>query len=235
MVVIAIDTSQPVGSVALARAGELIGSERFGENASHLVGIGRAIDAMLRNAELTIADVNRLAIVIGPGSFTGLRVGLSFAKGLHAARGIEFVTMNTLELLALTQLEEYDTVCPMIDARRSEVYAAHYGVPESATPYTAAAVLTPPCAQTPAVFLASMSTSPGLFLGSGARLYADQIMSRFPTAKIAADTLDFPSTEYLAAVAHRLDPLSGEDVSTLEPDYLRASEAQRKKLRPIDP
>ncbi|HET6462319.1 MAG TPA: tRNA (adenosine(37)-N6)-threonylcarbamoyltransferase complex dimerization subunit type 1 TsaB, partial [Candidatus Krumholzibacteria bacterium] len=117
MITLSLDTSHPVGSVALARDGELVGSETFREPSSHLVALGHAVDQLLASTALTPAGIDRLAVVTGPGSFTGLRIGLSFAKGLHAARHIPMVTINALQLLALPWLAPGARVCAMIDAR----------------------------------------------------------------------------------------------------------------------
>ena len=87
MVILAVDTSLQVGSVALARDGTVLGTERFDEPSSHLVALGGAVERLLAAAGLAASDVARVAVVTGPGSFTGLRIGLAFAKGLHAATG----------------------------------------------------------------------------------------------------------------------------------------------------
>jgi tRNA threonylcarbamoyladenosine biosynthesis protein TsaB len=84
----------------VARDGEVAATVAFGEDATHLAGISPAAAGALEMAGMTLNDVTRLALTIGPGSFTGLRIGLAFAKGLVASRGIELATISTLELLA---------------------------------------------------------------------------------------------------------------------------------------
>ena len=124
MVTIAIDTSHPVGTAALARDGVVLGDARFDSPSSHLVELSKAIERLLAESHLVMRDVDRVAVVLGPGSFTGVRIAVSFAKGLAAA-GAEVVAMDSLRLLALPFLDQGRArVCAMIDAKRGEVYGA---------------------------------------------------------------------------------------------------------------
>ena len=72
-----------------------LSTAEFREPSTHLVGLGRAVDRTLKAEGLSTGAIDRLAVVTGPGSFTGLRIGLSFAKGLHAATGVQVVTIAT--------------------------------------------------------------------------------------------------------------------------------------------
>ena len=234
MVVIAIDTSQRLGGVALARHGVVLGGERFGAESSHLVEIGRTLDSLLSRHGLGVGDVDRIAVVSGPGSFTGLRIGLSFVKGLHAGLGADVVTIGTLALLALPHLDRYETVCTMVDAHRHEVYAAVFTRTPAAAPRSEARVVAAPCAMDPRVFLEGLPGAPAFFVGSGVLRYLD-VVRPFAAASVLADPLDQgPSTEHLARIAHRLAPLSHDAVRSLEPDYIRSSAAELKRLKPIN-
>jgi tRNA threonylcarbamoyl adenosine modification protein YeaZ len=134
VVVLSIDTSHPEGSVALAAAGVARGHRRFGASSSHLLDLGRCADELLRDNGLAVGDIERVALVKGPGSFTGLRIGLAFVKGLVAALDADVVTVGTLELLAMPLLDanQRRAVCAMVDARKEEVYGAIYGEMEDA-------------------------------------------------------------------------------------------------------
>ena len=223
MVTLALDTSHPVGSVALARDGELLRAETFREPASHLLALGQTVDHVISATKFAPAQINRIAVVTGPGSFTGLRIGLSFAKGLHAATDAQIVTMNALHLLALPLLANHARVCAMIDARRGEIYAALYEHD--------AGELTPPQAVVPSQWFESLTPAPDVFVGTGAHAYREQIQADFPDAAIAGPTEMYPSTAHLATVAHTLQPLDEKDIRALEPLYVRASGAEQKKLR----
>jgi tRNA threonylcarbamoyladenosine biosynthesis protein TsaB len=234
MVTLAVDTSQPVGSVALARDAAVLGVERFAEPASHLVALGYAVERLLAANGLVPAGVDRLAIVVGPGSFTGLRIGLSFVKGLHAACNADVVTIDALRLLALPLFPARARVCAMVDARRAEVYAAVYERPggdELAADPTAALVRVPPGALSPASLLAALAPAPpDAFAGNGALAHRREIVAAFPLAAIE-DGDGAPSTSHLAAIAHRMHPLDHAAVRELEPTYVRPSGAERIRLR----
>ena len=229
MVTLALDTSHPVGSVALARDGELLGAETFREPASHLVALGQTVDHVMSAARLAPSELDGIAIVTGPGSFTGLRIGLSFAKGLHAATGAQMVAVNALHLLAMPVMKNAKRVCAMIDARRGEVYAALYERGDGAH----GREVSPPDAHTPATWLASLADDfrPDVFVGTGAHAYREQIQADFPDAVIAGATEMYPSTAHLATIAHTLPPLDEKAIRVLEPLYVRSSGAEQKRLR----
>jgi len=232
MVTLAIDTSHPVGSVALARDGELLGTETFREPSTHLVALGQAADRLLDGVGLAPPAIERIAVVTGPGSFTGLRIGLSFAKGLHAARGTPMVAIDSLRLLALPLLSAAARVAAMIDARRGEVYAALYEPPTADnTDPAAVRVVTAPRAVSPAEWLVSLEQAPDTFVGTGAIVHREAILSAFPSAVIVAGDDAFPSTAHLAVIAHRMSPLDENGVRALEPTYIRPSGAEQVRLR----
>jgi tRNA threonylcarbamoyladenosine biosynthesis protein TsaB len=234
MITLAMDTSHAVGSVALARDGELLATKQFREPSTHLVALGHAVDHVLAAAALTPPDINGIAVVLGPGSFTGLRIGLSFAKGLHAARGMTVVTIDALRLLALPWLAQGARVGSMIDARRGEVYAAVYERAcdeiQAADPAAAHEIISP-AALPPAALLASLSATPDVLVGTGALVHRDAILASFPSAVIVEGDAVYPSTAHLAEIAHRMHALDEPLVRTLEPVYLRASGAERMRLR----
>jgi tRNA threonylcarbamoyladenosine biosynthesis protein TsaB len=230
MVTLALDTSHPVGSVALARDGALLGAETFREPSTHLVALGHAVDQLLASTALTPEGIERIAVVTGPGSFTGLRIGLSFAKGLHAARQIPMVAINGLQLLALPWLSPGARVCAMIDARRGEVYAALYERASSAALDKNAAAaygLVAPCAQTPQAFLAALEVTPEAFVGTGAFEHRDMLRAKFPNSLVIEGAAIYPSTTHLASIAHAMPALDESAVRSLEPLYVRLSGAER--------
>lgn len=236
MITLALDTSHPVGSVAIASNGVLLGEARFAAPSSHLVELARSVEQLLEANQLGIRYVERVAVVLGPGSFTGVRIGLAFAKGLAAA-GKELVATGSLHLLALPLIENDSLlVCAMIDAKRGEVYAAGYERAQTKryeAPPTMAEIL-PARAETPEQFfnaVASTHRKPGAFVGTGAWVHADAIRARFPSVEIMGEDHAFPSTAYLAKIGHLLPVFTPDAIRALEPIYLRASGAERKRLR----
>ncbi len=231
MVTLAIDTSQPAGSVSLARDGAVVGTEHFATPSSHLVALAGAVETLLAAAGMRPRDVDRIAVVVGPGSFTGVRIGLSFAKGLHAAGETALVPIDSLRLLALPLLQAHRTVCAMIDARRGEVYAAVYERAATPDDPAAARVVLAPRAQTPGDLLAAIAAPPDAFVGSGVEASRDAIRRRFPGAAIAPAADANPSTAFLATIAGGMPALDPGAVRALEPLYLRPSGAERVRLK----
>ena len=123
-----IETSTNTCSVALAQNGELLSYKEEHNIQSHASLITVFIDEVLQNAKKKASELDAVAVSIGPGSYTGLRIGLSCAKGLCYALNIPLITIDSLESLAQGMIsEKYDAnalYLPLIDARRNEVYYA---------------------------------------------------------------------------------------------------------------
>jgi len=234
VIVLAIDTSHPVGGVALSVGGEISGTTRFGDGSSHLAEIGRAVESVLVGAGVGVTDVGRIALVQGPGSFTGLRIGMAYAKGLCAGLRADMVVMSTLELLATPLLRAGSVACPMVDARRGEVYGAVYqpvAGPARQGPLAPVA----PCAREAGALAAEAKQYKPVYLGTGALRYRSLLESIDPGCRIEGEAASQPSTALLAEIAPALDPLPAEDLAVLEPTYVRPSDAVFKPLKPVDP
>lgn len=124
-----IDTSTSVCSVALAKNGKVIALKENNEGLNHSVLLGTYIDELLKETEITPHHLDAVAISMGPGSYTGLRIGVSMAKGLCFGAAKPLIAIPTLQALALSvscRLQEDAWYCPMIDARRMEVYTAFF-------------------------------------------------------------------------------------------------------------
>lgn len=131
--ILSIDTAMENAGVCLAQDGNVIAESNNSKQMDHAAWIHNAIKELLQQSARKIEDVNAVAVTEGPGSYTGLRVGMATAKGLCFALNIPLITENTLELLAITVKESLKSVytfpvfyCPMIDARRMEVFTALY-------------------------------------------------------------------------------------------------------------
>ncbi len=126
MNVLAIETATPCHSVALLRGHEVAACVERHADGSHAKWIIPTVDVVLKTAGLTVRDVGGIAVSIGPGSFTGLRVGLATALGLRAVNKVPLVAVPTLEALAWNVREEGQDVCPILKARAGEAYWAVY-------------------------------------------------------------------------------------------------------------
>lgn len=124
--ILLIETSTALCSVALSVDGKIVSSRKSGLDRKHASLTAVFCDEVLREAGLKAADLDAVCISDGPGSYTGLRVGLSTAKGLCFGAGVKLLSVSSLDVLAAMALERNSVIVPMIDARRMEVYTANY-------------------------------------------------------------------------------------------------------------
>jgi tRNA threonylcarbamoyladenosine biosynthesis protein TsaB len=126
-IILNIDTAVSSASVCIARDAQCLQFAYNDNQQDHASWLHVAIQKLIADAGLTIKDIEAIAVTIGPGSYTGLRVGLSTANGLSFAINIPLITINTLEMMANAIIDEpVDYYCPLIDARRMEVFMAVY-------------------------------------------------------------------------------------------------------------
>lgn len=135
--ILSIETGTDICSVALANDGELMALRESDEGRDHAKKVALFVDELLRETGVQPADLDAIAVGKGPGSYTGLRIGVSFAKGMCYALNIPLIAVGSLDALSEVAREDYDAgildiedeewskayLCPMVDARRMEVYA----------------------------------------------------------------------------------------------------------------
>lgn len=124
-IILSLETSTDVCSVALHDDGKLLSQTEIHEPQSHGAQLALLLDQIMRAADLVFREINAVALTRGPGSYTGLRIGTSTAKGLCFALDIPLISVGSLELLAFQGRDHNPSealLCPMIDARRMEVY-----------------------------------------------------------------------------------------------------------------
>ena len=128
-----IDTASENAHVSLAKDGQVLYSLASGAQKEHAAFLQTAIQELIKTTGVHLKDVDAVAVTAGPGSYTGLRVGLASAKGLCYALKIPLITIGTLEVLTVSALQLYPPAadenilfCPMMDARRMEIFTAIY-------------------------------------------------------------------------------------------------------------
>ena len=146
--ILSIETGTDICSVALANDGELMALRESDEGRDHAKKVALFVDELLRETGVQPSDLDAIAVGKGPGSYTGLRIGVSFAKGLCYALNIPLIAVGSLNALTEVAREDYDAgildveeqewsnavLCPMVDARRMEVYTQVFdtaGTPHS--------------------------------------------------------------------------------------------------------
>ncbi len=213
--ILAADTGTAVNTVAVCRDGQILAEATAESPRLHAERLLATVDWVLAEAQLTIHDIDALAISIGPGSFTGLRIGASTWKGLAYAAGKPLVAVPTLDALALLAAPFEGTVAVALDARMQEVFGAIYrfqgGTREK---LRADAVL--PMAQ-----LLDGLSGPVYCLGDGFTAYRDAADAALPGAIYAPPYLNMPRAATVAAEAAAM-----LDAALVSPVYLRASQAE---------
>jgi tRNA threonylcarbamoyladenosine biosynthesis protein TsaB len=226
MKILHLDTSTNVFSIALSDGKQVIAEFCGDAGPATSAKIPGHIQSLLKHASLEIHDVDAFAVTVGPGSFTGVRVGIALIKGLAYSTGRPIIALSSLELLALNAQSSALPVCALFDARRGEVYSALYHFDNGMR------LIRPEMAITPAQLLDELA-GPTLFIGDGALRYHDTIVERFGSkAHFAAAHLQYPKASAGAALAVNLLD-AGQTVSpfTIAPRYLRLSEAEINKRR----
>ncbi len=180
------------------------------------------IARLLATSAVDLAQVDLLAVVHGPGSFTGLRVGMATAKGLAIATGRPLIGVSSLQTLAMNALGSDLPVCALLDARKKEVYAGMFrmrqGLPVALGEEQVAA---------PEPYLRNLS-GPMLFVGEGALVYRELIRERFGSAAhFASGPFNLPRACCAAVLAQsQCDHAPGVGPEALRPVYIRPSEAE---------
>jgi tRNA threonylcarbamoyladenosine biosynthesis protein TsaB len=241
--ILGVDTATPRASVALVEDGALLGEEVYGgtEDAAHGAAsqprknhaeiILPLIHSVLANAHMTVADLSGIAVSIGPGSFTGLRIGLATAKGIAYGWGLPAVGISTLLATGATALAFDGTICVLLDARKSEVYLGFFrreGKTISAVSDESVTSISS------AVDLMRKYTSNGsslLAIGEGAKAYERFLIDSLGASLTLAPSENLPSVASQVALLaqERIGVGSVDDLGALAPVYLRRSEAENKK------
>ena len=220
MLLLSLETSSPVCSVALHRIadGSMIGQSELRLDKSHSTHLTVLIEQLLANTGHTLADLAAVAVSDGPGSYTGLRIGAAAAKGLCFALDIPLVAVSTLKAMAAqvaagTARPETQLYCPMLDARRMEVYAAVYG-------FDGAEVLAPTPLILDADTLADqLAGNSVLFFGNGAAKFQALLGERANAGFLAGIQPSAVAVGQLAVAAHQRQEF--QDVAYYEPFYLK--------------
>jgi tRNA threonylcarbamoyladenosine biosynthesis protein TsaB len=234
MKVLALDTATRATTVALwdSAASESIEARddpEPGERPRHTTKLMSLIVHVLERGACSWSDVDRIAVGVGPGTFTGLRIGVTTARALAAARQRELVGVSTLQALAAGAAREAcatesDAILAVLDARRGEVFAAAWAPDDVGNPGVSRALLEPAAVAPPR--LAERAAQIGqrrLEIGEGAVEFRAVLERSGTSVPDDSSTLHRVSAVFIARLAYRSDPGDGEDV---RPEYLRAPDAE---------
>ena len=227
--ILSIETATPVCSVALAKDNKVLALKESTKKNSHSEIVTVFIDELLKENHFTFSDLDAVAVSKGPGSYTGLRIGVSTAKGLCYALDIPLIAVNTSQSLAIGALQDYHLdkglpvlFCPMIDARRMEVYCALFDKNNHEVRETKAEIIEPDSFQT---YLESNNV---IFFGDG----ADKCKEMIQHANAIFLENIFPSAKNMAGIVlKKFNNQQFEDVAYFEPFYLKDFVAGISKVK----
>ena len=227
MLILAFETSAKAASVALLEDGKLLGESYQNTGLTHSQTLMVMAENLLSQCGKTVADVTAAAVAAGPGSFTGVRIGVAAAKGFAWGREIPCYGVSTLEAMALSLGVYQGYVCPCMDARRSQVYNALFyvnqGVPERVS-------------EDRAISLAELGTElkslkePIFLVGDGSNLCYNTLLESVPNLVLPPEHRMHQRAEGVALAARlQMDAGDPGDAAALTPNYLRLSQAERER------
>jgi tRNA threonylcarbamoyladenosine biosynthesis protein TsaB len=226
MYVLGVETATLAGSVAVAGEEGLMGEYTLNVSLTHSERLLPAIDQLLQGLALPFSDIDVLAISLGPGSFTGIRIGVSTIKGLSFASEKPVVSIPTLDALAHHIQGSESLICPMLDARKKEVFAALYRRSQD----DGLQKLTADLAIAPDKLLGNLDEEV-VFLGDGSRVYRSLIEETLGTrATFAPAYLSHPraaTVAFLGMEAFKKGNVASIDALT--PIYVRPSDAELQR------
>jgi len=225
MMYLCLDTSGSYLNIAVCRGGEVLAGLSREVVSGHSEILTNELGTLLKSHDMKLSDIGLLAAATGPGSFTGLRVGIAFVKGLAAGLKLPTISLNTLDVMACAQESKEGYLSPMIDAKKKEIYTALYkmkdGRPERESEYLSIA---------PEKWLA-MLPEDALLFGSGEANYRE--LFKTTVKKIRQDENFLPSGRILSGLAVLAHQLYKEgqavDPHQLDAFYVRSADAIIKK------
>jgi tRNA threonylcarbamoyladenosine biosynthesis protein TsaB len=226
-VILAIETASETGGVALVEGGRVLGERQIGGHAPrHAAELLATLDALLAELGRSLEEVDPIALSIGPGSFTGLRIGLATALGLCFGTDRQIVPVPTLAALS-TQAGDVEPIVSLLDARKGQVYGGRYRA--------GGACLVADAVCDPLPLFEELrqlrGSEPIWLIGPGARLYQNEIRTALGgRAQLAEDDRNTLRASSVGLLGERL---AGEGAAQCPTDvqlrYLRAAEAEEKR------
>jgi len=229
MYILAIETTGAFASVALMKDDKIIGHVSGNDRFSHLQNLMPQVETVIKENELSIGDIDLIAVSNGPGSFTGIRIGVSTARALSQILDIPCVAVPSLDALALRGAEYAKgdiLICPMLDARRSQVYAGGYFIKDG---YPVEEIKAGPYMMDE--FLAKAAGYDQiLVLGDAMDKYADKMAEIRPEGTLdTPEDIRYQDASCVAALGAKLyAEKGGLSYNEVQPEYMRMAEAERK-------
>jgi tRNA threonylcarbamoyladenosine biosynthesis protein TsaB len=227
--ILQIETATASCSVALARDGHVLAFKEINERNTHAEVITGFIDALIESAGVVYSELGAVAVSCGPGSYTGLRIGVSTAKGLCFALDKPLIAVETLEAMAFGAINNNDNlldddtlICPMIDARRMEVFTAIFDAKGNKIEPTSASIIDADS------FKELLQNHKILFFGDGAEK-CQSVLGENPNAVFLPGFVN-SAVHLTQKASNKFKNKEFEDVAYFEPHYLKEFIAGKKAL-----
>lgn len=223
-IILAIETTGKCGSVALVSPGHTIAEYSLDTKTTHSRRLLSGIDWIMKDGGLSWQDIDAVAVSLGPGSFTGLRIGLSTAKGIVMAANNKMIGVPTLDTLACQLPFSTHQICPVIDARKKEIYTAFFRYsPE----YKSIERICDYRAIKPEALAAEIK-EPTIFLGDGTTVYGEFFKQELgDLAMLAPSEVFFARAACVGKIGlEMLESKNFIDPATATPIYIRKSDAE---------
>jgi tRNA threonylcarbamoyladenosine biosynthesis protein TsaB len=222
MRILAVDTATEICGVGLTTNGRVHVELSFSHGQTHAKYLMQAVRNVLDLAGLNFQDVDAYAVTRGPGSFTGLRIGISTIKGLALATHKPVVGVSSLAVLAHQAGKTGGLICPMLDARRREVYWALYRWRDDAMVTLLPEQVGPP------ISVIDPIQGPCRFIGNGARLYKNEIANhlRYAASWMTGENARIRIGWVARLAGQKISQGLRDDIRTFGPVYVRKSDAE---------
>jgi len=227
MRILALDTASRACSVAVVEDDVVMAEFTVNHRDTHSRFLMEMIDRVLAISRFTLMDMDGLAVTIGPGSFTGLRIGLSAVKGLAMGANLPVVGVGSLDALAFPFSHSDKLVCSMMDARRHEVYTARYRFDGGSL-----IIQAPPDVTSPERAVSDIH-EPCIFAGDGAVVYRDRLLGMLGDQAVFAPIChnQIRASAVAACAMPRFTTGEVNDAAAMTPCYIRLSDAVKMVKR----
>ena len=217
MKILAIDSSTSTAAVGIGESGKTLISRFTNNGLTHSQTLMPMVAECLEQCSLSMKQIDAVAVTVGPGSFTGVRIGISTAKGLAMGADIGVIPVSSLAALAENGAGEKTLLCPVFDARCGQVYNALFSGSERLTEDRALTIVQ---------LRDELAGKPVLLFGDGAKLCFEQI----PNAVLAPEKQRYINADGILGAAIKEKPI---DFEAINPVYLRLSQAEREKMKNV--
>lgn len=226
MLVLSVDSSYSTATCALIKDDKILAEINLNDKKQHSVILMRLIDSILKEYEIDINDIDAFIISRGPGSFTGLRIGMATLKGLAFASKKPLISVSTLDALAYNSISFQGIICPIMDALRDNIYTCLYkNENNNLTP-----LIKEQCLNiNELVTILKEQTLPIIFVGDGVGKHKEFLQENIPNSFFAPNHSNFPKASSVGELGiKKINDGVIENIDSINPIYLRKSQAERE-------